>query len=141
MKCITFTSASGTPGVIWPAPELQLAGESDEDFAARIRDIALPAGATGAQIIDAAAYVPPAVPAPPPPPIDARLWLERLPLAKQTAIIAAAIANPPLLLWVIKAAGAQAGIVLADPDTAAGVGALVAAGILTSADQAILMAP
>lgn len=76
-----------------------------------------------------------------PSPIDARLWLERLTPAKQLAVAAAGIANPALLLWLLKAAGAQAGIDVTNPDTTSGVAALVAAGILTPADQAVLLAP
>jgi cytochrome P450 len=76
-----------------------------------------------------------------PVPVDARLWLERLAPATQLAITTAAAASPSLLLWLLKAAGAQSGIVLTDPETVAGVAALVAAGVITTADQTTLLAP
>lgn len=76
-----------------------------------------------------------------PSPVDARLWIERLPPAKRQAIWTAALANPAILGWLFLASGAQAGIDLTNPDTIAGVAALVAAGILTPADQAVLLAP
>lgn len=59
MNIITFTSASGQPGVIWPAPNAQLSGESNLAFASRVMALSLPTGATNAQIIDSSAYVPP----------------------------------------------------------------------------------
>src|SRR5260221_14255465 len=60
MKCITFTDSHGNPAVLWPAPSAQYGGESDDAFAARIMARDLPGGATGAAVIDAASYVPPA---------------------------------------------------------------------------------
>jgi hypothetical protein len=64
-----------------------------------------------------------------------------LPPEKQIAIVTAALAKPALMLWLLKAAGAQNGVALDNPDTNAGVGALVAAGVLTSADQQVLLTP
>src|SRR5258708_39254314 len=60
MKCITFTDSHGNPAVLWPAPSAQYGAESDSAFAARIMARDLPGGATGAAVIDAASYVPPA---------------------------------------------------------------------------------
>jgi hypothetical protein len=87
--------------------------------------------------------VPDAAPVLPPSsaPIDARIWLERLPMPKQLAIAAAGIANPTLMLWLLKAAGAQDGVDVTNPDTTTGLSALVAAGVITTADQATLLAP
>lgn len=82
-----------------------------------------------------------APPAVAPAPVDARLWLERLPLTKQTAIVTAGIANPAIMRWLLLAAGAQAGVDVTNADTTSGVAALVTAGIITTADQAILLAP
>lgn len=90
---------------------------------------------------DPALAPPPPPPPPPPQPLDARLWLERLSPAKQLAIAAAGRASDALFLWLLKAAGAQSGIVLNDPETPAGVAALVAAGVITTEDQALLLAP
>ncbi len=59
--------------------------------------------------------------------------------AEQTAIAAAAIASPALLLWFFQAMGAQT-ITLSDPRTAAGIGALVGAGLLTAAREAQVLA-
>lgn len=80
-------------------------------------------------------------PSPRPPLLDARLWLERLSPAKQLAISAAGISNPQINLWLLKAAGAQAGIDVTLQETKDGVAALVSAGVLTTADQAILLSP
>lgn len=82
-----------------------------------------------------------AVPSVPPAPIDARLWIERLSPQKQLAVVTFGLANPALMLWLLKAAGSQVGIILSDPDTPAGVAALVAAGALTTADQTLLLTP
>lgn len=62
MKIITFTGAGGAPGVLWPAPDAQLAGEDDGAFIQRL-SLGLPPGATNVAVIDSAAYV-----APPPAP-------------------------------------------------------------------------
>ena len=59
--------------------------------------------------------------------------------AEYAAITAAAVANPALLGWLLKASGARY-IDLADPLTAAGLGVLVAAGLLTSARMADVLA-
>lgn len=83
---------------------------------------------------------PATLPASPPVPPSPRAWLERLSPQKQAAIMAGAVANPAVLLWVMKAAG-EGSIDVTDPEAIAGVAALVAAGVLDSADQALLLAP
>lgn len=79
-------------------------------------------------------------PAPIPVQPSPREWLERLSTDKQAAISTAAIGNGTILLWLLKAAGTPA-IDVTSAETIAGVGALVAAGILTQDDQAVLLAP
>lgn len=80
--------------------------------------------------------------APPSPAIqpNPRQWLERLTADKQAAIAAAGVGNAAILLWLLKAAGSPA-IDVTSADTIAGVGALVTAGIITTADQSILLEP
>jgi hypothetical protein len=73
-------------------------------------------------------------------PPSPREWLERLSPQKQAAIAAGGIANAQILLWLLKAAGATA-INVTLQETKDGVAALVAAGILSADDQAILLAP
>lgn len=81
---------------------------------------------------------------PPAPPIapSPRAWLERLDPATQAAISAAAARDETgaLLLWLLKAAGNPT-IDITAPETIAGVQALAAAGMLTAAQQAVLLAP
>jgi hypothetical protein len=78
--------------------------------------------------------------APKPPMPSPREWLERLAPATQQAVSQAALANPAILLWLLKASGSsQIDVTL--PETVNGVGALVTAGVLTAADQATLLAP
>jgi hypothetical protein len=81
-----------------------------------------------------------AIPADPPPKPTPLAWLERLPEAKQDAIATAAMGNASINLWLLKAAGVPE-IDVTDPRTIAGVQALVAAGVLTSEDQAVMLAP
>jgi hypothetical protein len=69
-----------------------------------------------------------------------RVWLERLPADKQTAISQAALGNAAVLLLLLKAAG-SATIDVSAAETVAGVNALVTAGVITSDDAAILLAP
>jgi hypothetical protein len=83
------------------------------------------------------AFLNPVVPTVQPVP---RTWLERLPAGKQAAITEAAISNAAILLWLLKAAGSTS-IDVTSEETIAGVGALVTAGIITSDDQALLLAP
>jgi hypothetical protein len=59
--------------------------------------------------------------------------------AEQQAIAQAALANAAVFLWFSKAMGATY-IVLSDPQTVAGLAALVAAGLLTAARQAQVLA-
>jgi hypothetical protein len=78
---------------------------------------------------------------PPKPPMPSpREWLERLTPATQQSISVAAIANPSIFLCLLKASGSTL-IDVTMPETIAGVGALVTAGVLTAADQATLLAP
>jgi hypothetical protein len=93
-------------------------------------------GAPGEFARMVAVAAPAAAPVPPSP----RVWLERLPQVKQQAIMTAALGNAALLLWVMKAAG-EGVIDVTGQDAVAGVGALVAAGVLTADDQAVLLAP
>jgi len=81
-----------------------------------------------------------------PPPVVApvvrpspREWLERLPKPKQAAIFQAAVGNADLLGWLFKASGTSTGIDVTAEETIEGVGALVAAGVLTLDDQTILL--
>lgn len=91
----------------------------------------------------AAGNTPVAADPPPAPPYvmpSPREWLERLAPATQQAISQAAIANPSILLWLLKATGSsQIDVTL--PETINGVGALVSAGVLTAADQTTLLTP
>jgi hypothetical protein len=68
-----------------------------------------------------------------------REWLERLSPATQAAITTAAMSSPALMLWLFKAAGTPA-IDVTAAETQAGVAAMIAAGVITPADQATLLA-
>lgn len=83
------------------------------------------------------------LPAPPPVQPSPRQWLERLAPATQAAITRAAVADATgaLLLWLMKAAGNGAPIDVAAQETKDGVAALAAAGVITAADAATLLAP
>jgi hypothetical protein len=81
---------------------------------------------------------PAVIPKPIPP--SPREWLERLSSAKQSAIAAGGIANPSILLWLLKASGSTT-IDVTLQETRDGVAALVTAGILTTDDQTILLTP
>lgn len=78
-------------------------------------------------------------PAPPTPP-SPRAWLERLSPQKQAAVAAGGIANAQILLWLLKASGSTT-IDVTLQETKDGVAALVAAGVFTADDQALLLAP
>ena len=78
--------------------------------------------------------------APKPLPPSPRAWLERLTPSTQAAIAAAGASNPAILLWLLKAAGSPA-IDVTAAETIQGVGALVAAGVITAADQTTLLTP
>lgn len=90
------------------------------------------------QVWDGSAWS--AIPTPAPVPPSPREWLERLSPTTQQAISAAAIANPSILLWLLKASGSTA-IDVTLAETVAGVGALVTAGVLTTSEQALLLTP
>lgn len=68
-------------------------------------------------------------------------WLRRLAQATQQAIFTAAAQNPALLGLLFEADGAGGGIDVTDPTTQAGVGAMAAAGVITQAEAAVLLAP
>jgi hypothetical protein len=78
-------------------------------------------------------------PAPPVAP-SPRQWLERLAPETQLAIVTAAQGNAQLNLWLLKAAGNPA-IDVTLQETKDGVAALVAAGVITAAEQTTLLAP
>ena len=60
MKIVTFLSASGKAGVLYPTEDARLPGETDDALAARfVAFSSALVGATNVQIIDAATYVPP----------------------------------------------------------------------------------
>lgn len=69
-----------------------------------------------------------------------REWLERLPIEKQLAIIQAGQSNAQIQLWLMKASGTTA-IDVTLQETIDGIGALVQAGILTTDEQATMLAP
>jgi hypothetical protein len=71
-----------------------------------------------------------------------RQWLERLAPATQAAITraAAADATGAMLLWLMKAAGNPT-IDVTSAETQQGVAALLAAGVITAADQTALLTP
>jgi hypothetical protein len=79
---------------------------------------------------------PPLVPPKPTP----REWLERLAPATQLALETAALANAQVALWLRKATGAGS-IDVTLAETQQGVTAMVAAGLLTAAEQTTLLAP
>lgn len=84
----------------------------------------------------AAAAIPIFTPRPTP-----REWLERLAPDRQQAITDAVFAaGGAARLWYIKALGTPA-IDVTSAETVGGVAAMVAAGIITAAEQATLLAP
>ena len=78
-------------------------------------------------------------PAAPPRPTP-RAWLERLSPATQLSLETAALSNASVSLWLRKATAASDGIDVTLPETQAGVAAMVSAGLLTTAEQAALLA-
>lgn len=81
----------------------------------------------------------PSAPVPLPPPTP-RQWLERLSPATQLALETAALTNAQVALWLRKATG-NPSIDVTQQETRDGVAAMVAAGLLTAADQETLLAP
>jgi hypothetical protein len=69
-----------------------------------------------------------------------REWLERLSPSTQLALETAALANPAVSLWLRKATGAGS-IDVTLAETQQGVAAVVAAGLLTTAEQTVLLTP
>jgi len=67
-----------------------------------------------------------------------RQWLERLAPATQLSLETAALANAQVALWLRKATG-NPSIDVTLQETKDGVAAMVAAGLLTAADQATLL--
>lgn len=141
--CIVELSTGLVAGVVDlgaqpPAPNLVEHTEPPDGFAFVPNDTAR----VGARYADGVFTGPtpaPQEPAPPVPP-SPRAWLERLTPEKQAAISAAALANAAILLWVIKASGSPT-IDVTLQETKDGVAALVAAGVFTADDQALLLAP
>jgi hypothetical protein len=81
----------------------------------------------------------PTAPGPSPAPTP-REWLERLSMATQLGLETAALANASVSLWLRKATGAGS-IDVTLQETKDGVAAMVAAGLLTAAEQTTLLAP
>jgi hypothetical protein len=104
-----------------------------EDHMAGYNDESLSSDSTEIVVFLAAAQPAPTQPSP-------REWLERLSPEKQGAIAAAGAGNSTILLWLLKAAGSKSIDVTAQ-ETISGVAALVGAGVLTTADQTILLTP
>ena len=69
-----------------------------------------------------------------------REWLERLSMATQLALETAALSSAQVALWLRKATGAGS-IDVTMPETQQGVAAMVAAGLLTPAEQTTLLTP
>ena len=90
----------------------------------------LAAGNTPEPVASVTVYAPP----------TPREWLERLSPTTQAAVATAATSNASILLWLLKASGSLS-IDVTAPETKDGVAALVAAGIITAADQTTLLAP
>jgi hypothetical protein len=69
-----------------------------------------------------------------------REWLERLSPTTQLALETAALSNAQVALWLRKATGAGT-IDVTLLETQQGVAAMVAAGLLTAAEQTVLLNP
>lgn len=67
-----------------------------------------------------------------------REWLERLPADRQDIIVRAMLAASPL--WLVRALGTTT-VDVTLQETVDGINAALAAGIITSAEAAILLAP
>lgn len=89
-----------------------------------------------------AGFVSPPASAPPPPyvPPTPRQWLERLSMATQLGLETAAMSNAQVALWLRKATGAGS-IDVTLQETKDGVAAMVAAALLTAAEQTVLLTP
>lgn len=84
---------------------------------------------------------PPAPPAPAAPTtITPLAFLGRFTTAEQTAIAGAAQGNATVMLWMMKMAASQT-VDLADPQTGAGLDALVAGGLLPAARKTAILTP
>ncbi len=90
---------------------------------------------TGGALVAAAPVV-----ASPPTQLPPLTFLARFTAAEEAAIAQAALSNASILLWLTKAGAAQY-IDLADPNTKAGMDALVAAGLLTAARETAILTP
>jgi hypothetical protein len=99
-------------------------------------------GAAPGWTYDGTAFHAPAPPAPPAPittmsPLE---FMARFTANEQTAIATAAQANASVLLWMLKLSGATF-VDLADPQTKAGIDALVTAGLLTAERETAILTP
>ncbi len=81
----------------------------------------------------------PAVVAPAAPKLTSLQFLGLLTAAEQQAIMTAGLANASVMLWLLKVTGATF-VDLGDPTTIAGVDAIAAVGLLTSARAAAILA-
>jgi hypothetical protein len=70
-----------------------------------------------------------------------RQWFERLSQATQIALETAALSNAQVARWMRIATGTSDGIDVTLQETKDGVAAMVAAGLLTAAEQTTLLAP
>jgi hypothetical protein len=88
-----------------------------------------------------AAFDPATLTAPVPVRPTPRQWLERLSPQTQLGLETAALSNATVSLWLRKATGASDGIDVTLQETKDGVAAMVTAGLLTTDEQATLLAP
>ena len=86
-----------------------------------------------------AVFVAPAPVVPPPVTLTPLMFMALLTPAEETAIATAALQNASVLLWLVKTSGASY-VSLGDPATIAGVDAMVAAGLITAARAAQILA-
>ena len=86
-----------------------------------------------------AVFVAPAPVVPPPVTLTPLQFMGLLTAAEETAIATAALQNASVLLWLVKTSGASY-VSLGDQATIAGVNAMVAAGLLTAARAAQILA-
>ena len=84
-------------------------------------------------------FAAPAPKAPAAPKLTSLQFLALLEPSEQAAITTAALANATVMLWLLKVTGATY-VDLGDPATVGGVNAMVAAGLLTAARAAAILA-
>jgi hypothetical protein len=117
---------------------------TQEDVATGLEPAPNLAEAKGVQWVLASTLPPPPPPAPPEPQYKTQFtsleYLDRFTEAEQLTVVSATLANAQVKLWYDKMLAASY-IDLADPRTAAGVDALIAAGLLDGARRAAILAP